>query len=65
MPKRNPIVSSCTKKRLIHLNLMVREDARKAIRSNKILKSGPSLLIELKTSKGEFSTIGGAEKSVL
>ena len=38
MPRRNPIVGSSMKKRLIHPNLMVREDARKAIRSNKILE---------------------------
>ena len=64
MSRMNPIVGSSTKKRFIHPNLMVREDARKAIRS-KILKSGPSLLIQLKTSKGEFSAIRGAQKSFL
>ena len=31
MPRRNPIVGNSTKKRLIYPNLMVREDARKAI----------------------------------
>ena len=38
MPRRNPIVGSSTKKRLIHPNFMVREDARNAIGSNKILE---------------------------
>ena len=38
MPKRNPIVGSSTKKRLILPNLMVKEDARKAIRSNRNLE---------------------------
>ena len=38
MLRRNPIVGSSTKKRLIHPNLMVREDARMAIGSNRILE---------------------------
>ena len=38
MLRRNPIVGSSMKKRLIYPNLMVREDARKAIRSNRILE---------------------------
>ena len=38
MPRRNPIVGWSIKKRLIHLNLMVKEDARKAIGSNRILE---------------------------
>ena len=38
MSRRNPIVGSSTKKRLIHPNLMVREDARMAIGSNRILE---------------------------
>ena len=40
MPRRNLIVGGSIKKRLIHPNLMVREDARKAIGSNKILEIG-------------------------
>ena len=43
MPRRNPIVSSNTKKRLIHPNLMVRKDVRKAIESNKTLEIGTKL----------------------
>ena len=43
MPRRNPIVGNSTKKRLIHPNLMVREDARKAIRRNRILEIGTKL----------------------
>ena len=35
---RNLIVGSNMKKRFIHPNLKVKEDARKAIRSDKILK---------------------------
>ena len=38
MPRRNLIIGSSVKKRLIHPNLMVREDARKAIGSNRILE---------------------------
>ena len=29
------------------------------------LKSGPSFLIQVETSRGEFSAIGGPQKSVL
>ena len=43
MPRRNPIVGSSTKKRLIHPNLMVGEDARKTIGSNGILEIGTKL----------------------
>ena len=38
MPRRNPIVGSNIKKRLIHPNLVVGEDARKTIGSNRILE---------------------------
>ena len=38
MMRRNPIVGSNKKKRLIHPNLMEREDARKTIGSNGILE---------------------------
>ena len=38
MPRRNLIVSNSTKKKLIHPNLMVKEDARKATKSNRILE---------------------------
>ena len=38
MPKRNPIVGSSMKKRLIHPNLMVWEDTRKAVGGNRIFK---------------------------
>ena len=38
MPRRNLIVSNSTKKKLIHPNLMVKEDARKAKGRNRILK---------------------------
>ena len=44
MLRRNPIVSSSMKKKLIHCNLMVRQDARKAIGSNRILEIGTKLL---------------------
>ena len=40
MLRRNPVVGSNMRKRPIHPNLMVREDARKAIRSNRILEIG-------------------------
>ena len=43
MPRRNPIVGSSMKKRFIHPNLMVREDARNAIGSNRILEIGTKL----------------------
>ena len=43
MPRKNPIISSNTKNRLIHPNLMVRKDARKAIVSNKTLEIGTKL----------------------
>ena len=43
MPRRNLIVSSSTKKRLILPNLVVRKDASKAIRSNIILEIGTKL----------------------
>ena len=43
MPRRNPIGGNNTKKRLIHPNLMVRENARKAIGSNIILEIGTKL----------------------
>ena len=43
MPRRNPVVSNSTKKRLIHHNLMVRKDARKAIGSSRILEIGTKL----------------------
>ena len=62
MLRMNPIVGSSTKKRLIHPNLMVREDARKAIRSIESLKSGPSFLIQVETSRGEFSAIERPQK---
>ena len=38
MLKKYPVVGNSMKKRLIHPNLMVREDARKAIRSSRILE---------------------------
>ena len=38
MPRRNPVVESSTKMMLVHLNLMVREDARKDIRCKRILE---------------------------
>ena len=38
MLRRNPTVGSSTNKRLIHPNLIVKEDARKAIGSNRILE---------------------------
>ena len=44
MLRRNPIVGSSMKKRLIHPKLMVREDVRKAIGSKKMLKIGTKLL---------------------
>jgi len=44
MPRRNLILSSSTKKKLIQPNLMVREDARKAIKSNRILEIKTKLL---------------------
>ena len=43
MPRRNLIVGSSMKKRLIHPKLTVREDARKAIGSNRILEIGTKL----------------------
>ena len=43
MPRRNPIIGSSTKKRLIHPNLMVGEDARNTIRSDGILEIGTKL----------------------
>ena len=59
MPRRNPIVGSNTKKRLIHLDLMIGKDTRKTIGSNGILESRPILLIQAETSRGEFFAIGG------
>ena len=38
MQRRNPIVGSNTKKRLIHPNLMVWEDTRKTVGSDGILE---------------------------
>ena len=43
MLRRNLIVSSSTKKRLIHLDLMVGEDTRKTIRGDGILEIGTKL----------------------
>ena len=40
MPRRNPIVGSSTKKRLIHPNLMIWEDTRKTIGGDGILEIG-------------------------
>ena len=65
MPRRNPIVGSSIKKRLIHLDLMVGKDTRKTIGSNGILESSPSLLIQAETSKREFFGIRGPQKRVL
>ena len=65
MSRRNPIVGSSTKKRLIHPNLMVREDARKAIGSKKILETRTKLPIQVETSRGEISAIRRPQKSVL
>ena len=45
----------------MHPNLMVREDARKTIGCDGILKIGT----KLPNPSGEFSTIGGPQKSVL
>ena len=61
MPRRNPIVGSCTKKRLIHPNLMVGEDARKTIGSDGILE----IRTKLPNLSGEFSAIRGPQKSVV
>ena len=62
MSRRNPIVGSSTKKRLIHPNLMVREDARKAIGSKKILETRTKLPIQVETSRGEISAIRRPQK---
>ena len=43
MLRRNPIIGSSMKKRLIHPNLMVKEDARRAIGSKRILEIGTKL----------------------
>ena len=65
MLRRNLIVGSSTKKRLIHPNLMVGKYTRKTIGSDGILEIRLSLLIQVETSRGEFSTIGGPQKRVL
>ena len=40
MPRRNLIVGSNTKKRLVHSNLMIWDDIRKTIRGDGILEIG-------------------------
>ena len=65
MPGRNPIVGSNAKNKLVHPNLMVKEDARKATKSNRILEIETKLLIQVETSREEFFAIGRPQKGVL
>ena len=59
MPRRNLIVGSSTNKRFIHPDLMIGKDVRKA------MGSGPSFLIQVETSRGEFSTLERPKKCVI
>ena len=62
MPRRNPIVGSSMKKRLIHSNLMIWDDTRKTIGANRILEIRTKPHNPSRDIKWRVSAIGGPKK---